>query len=74
MAQSPRDALSHSLPNAQRKTFFLPAPGKLGKVVETGPIERATTRRFEGPEAALRWCIAHRVNLVYFFNDAPVTN
>jgi hypothetical protein len=69
MAQSPQKSLSDFTPDAQRKTLFLPAPGMLGVIVQMDPKPSRRERRFLGPDDALRWCLANRVNLFYFFAD-----
>jgi hypothetical protein len=66
MAHLPRELLGVD-PFAQPKTLFLPAPGTRGILVtRSGSRFRSQIKRFEGPQAALTWCIDHQVGLVFW--------
>jgi hypothetical protein len=75
MAHLPPENIPAFEPFSQRKTLFLPSPGQAGVLVETvNGRQRARNKKFTSPGTALEWCIKHRGNLVFFFNDDPSQN
>ena len=75
MAHLPPKNLPAFEPLPQRKTLFLPAPGTEGILVETihgRPRKRQV--KFTDSAAAFSWCLKHRSNLVFYFNDDPSKN
>ncbi len=75
MAHLPPQNIPAFEPFSQRKTLFLPAPGRVGVLVETvNGRRRSRNKKFTSAAAALAWCIKHRGNLVFFCNDDPAQN
>ena len=73
MANPPPDPLAGFDPSFQTETLFLPAPGTSGVLVTKRRGRRAAVpRQFASAAAALSWCQARRVNLVFFHNAAQV--
>jgi len=71
MANPPEKSLAGGFDPLQSKTLFLPAPGKLGVLVsKRGRRRAAEPMQFPSAAAALTWCQAQRVNLVFFHSTA----
>jgi hypothetical protein len=68
MAKQPPGVLHANPFPSQAQTLFLEHPGTAGILVtRSGRRSKAEPRRFSGGAAALEWCQANRVAMVYWF-------
>jgi hypothetical protein len=58
----------------QTEILFLQSPGRVGVLVSSKGKRKQKTMQFKNGQAAIQWCDAHRVMMLYFPAADPAAN